>query len=87
MKFNVEVDCTPEEARAFLGLPDVKPIQDAMSAHLEERIMTAMTMFDPDTLLKSWFPLGMSGMEQFQNAFRAAAADTTKSTKSTKAKE
>ena len=23
MKVNVEVDCTPEEARRFLGLPDV----------------------------------------------------------------
>ncbi|MFN5822323.1 MAG: DUF6489 family protein, partial [Novosphingobium sp.] len=23
MKINVEIDCTPEEARSFLGLPDV----------------------------------------------------------------
>ena len=23
MKVNLEVDCTPEEARTFLGLPDV----------------------------------------------------------------
>ena len=23
MKFHVEVDCTPEEARTFLGFPDV----------------------------------------------------------------
>ena len=22
MKLNIEVECTPEEARAFLGLPD-----------------------------------------------------------------
>ena len=26
MKITVDVDCTPEEARAFLGLPDVKPM-------------------------------------------------------------
>ena len=73
MKFNVEVDCTPEEARAFLGLPDVKPIQDAMSEHIQERVTTAMSMFEPDALLKTWFPLGGAGMEQFQSAFNAAS--------------
>ena len=29
MKVTVEVDCTPEEARRFLGLPDVVPMQQA----------------------------------------------------------
>ena len=28
MKVNVEVDCTPEEARRFLGLPDVTKAND-----------------------------------------------------------
>ena len=23
MKVNIEIDCTPEEARTFMGLPDV----------------------------------------------------------------
>ena len=27
MKVNIEVDCTPDEARRFLGLPDVAPMQ------------------------------------------------------------
>jgi hypothetical protein len=31
MKVTVEVDCTPEEARGFLGLPDVVPIQQAIA--------------------------------------------------------
>ena len=31
MKINVEVDCTPLEAREFLGLPDVKPMQAAIT--------------------------------------------------------
>ena len=30
MKFTVNVECTPEEARAFMGLPDVQPMQEAM---------------------------------------------------------
>lgn len=27
MKFTIEVDYTPEEARHFFGLPEVKPMQ------------------------------------------------------------
>ena len=29
MKFTVDVDCTPEEARRFLGLPDLSPVHEA----------------------------------------------------------
>jgi uncharacterized protein DUF6489 len=78
MKFNVEVDCTPEEARRFLGLPDVTPIQDMMSDHIQERVKTAMTMFDPESLLKTWFPMGTGGMEHFQSAIKAASETATK---------
>ena len=30
MKVNVEIDCTPIEARQFFGLPDVQPMQTAV---------------------------------------------------------
>ena len=29
MKIHVDVDCTPEEARRFLGLPDLAPVHQA----------------------------------------------------------
>ena len=29
MKITIEIDCTPDEARQFVGLPDVKPMQAA----------------------------------------------------------
>jgi hypothetical protein len=37
MKITMDVECTPEEARAFLGLPDVKPmheVQERMAANI-----------------------------------------------------
>ena len=37
MKFKVDVDCTPDEARAFFGLPDVKPLQETLLPEVEER--------------------------------------------------
>ena len=30
MKMNITVECTPEEARAFLGLPDITPVNEAL---------------------------------------------------------
>lgn len=30
MKITVEIDCTPDEARHFAGLPDVVPMQQAI---------------------------------------------------------
>ena len=42
MKISVDIECTPIEARQFLGLPNVEPIQNAAMAHIEERILNEM---------------------------------------------
>jgi hypothetical protein len=66
MKIHVEVDCTPEEPRQFLGLPDVTPIQQAVMEKLEESTLRAVDATAPETLLKTWFP-GIP--DQMQQAF------------------
>ena len=30
LKITIDIDCTPDEARQFMGLPDVKPLQAAV---------------------------------------------------------
>jgi hypothetical protein len=35
MKITINVDCTPAEAREFLGLPDLRPLQAAWLAEVE----------------------------------------------------
>ncbi|HTF01981.1 MAG TPA: DUF6489 family protein, partial [Bradyrhizobium sp.] len=37
MKVNVEIDCTPLEARQFFGLPDVQPMQTAVMDNLQKQ--------------------------------------------------
>ncbi len=73
MKFTVDVDCTPEEARAFLGLPDVAPMQQAVLKDIEGRMKESLGAMDPETMLKAWLPMtvpgGMEAMEQMQRAF------------------
>lgn len=69
MKIKIDIDCTPDEARAFFGLPDIKPMQDALVAQLQEKIAANLAAMDPETLLKTWLPMGLQGFEQMQKAF------------------
>jgi hypothetical protein len=66
MRVNVEVTCTPEEARAFFGLPDIKPMQDRIMAEIEQRLRNSLDAMSPDTVFKTWLPASMQGMEQMQ---------------------
>ncbi len=69
MKVTMEFDCTPEEARQFLGLPDVKPMQQAVMARMEKQVLDAADAFTPDSMLKYWFTLLPQSQEQFQEIF------------------
>ncbi len=69
MKVKIDIDCSPEEARAFLGLPDVAPMQAAIVKDIEERMRQALAAADPETLMRTWMPLGVQGMEQAQKMF------------------
>lgn len=69
MKISIDIDCTPEEARSFLGLPDVAPMQAALMAQLQERMAANIAAMDPETMLKTWMPLGLQNMEQLQRMF------------------
>ena len=69
MKINIDIECTPQEARSFLGLPDVEPMQKAMMQQTQDRMMQYLDGMDPETLLKTWLPAGIQGWEQIQKAF------------------
>lgn len=69
MKITIDVDCTPEEARTFLGLPDVKPMQEAMMREIQQRVSANLNAMDPESIMKTWLPAGIQGMEQLQKMF------------------
>ena len=79
MKITIEVDCTPAEARAFMGLPDVEPLQEEVMAEVQRRVMQALSMTDPQQLLKNWVPWSQQGIETFQTFMRAATGGGTRS--------
>jgi len=58
MKVKIDIDCTPEEARTFFGLPDLGPLQQEMLKAMQERMKSAMGAMDPEVIMKAWMPGG-----------------------------
>ncbi len=71
MKITIDVDCSPEEARSFLGLPDVAPMQRALMEEIGKRMSAGLEAMDSEALMKTWMPLGVQGLEQAQKMFWA----------------
>lgn len=69
MKIHFDIECTPEEARKFLGLPDVAPMQEAMMKELEDTLRENMRSMDAETMLKTWLPATIQGWGEVQNMF------------------
>lgn len=67
MKINVEIECTPEEARSFMGLPDVSP---ANSIYVDNIAKAMKGVSSPDQLqeyAQALAPMGQVGMKLFQS--------------------
>lgn len=67
MKITIEVDCTPEEARAFMGLPDVSA---ANNVYVENMTKAMQGVSSPDQLQQyaaALAPMGQVGLKLFQN--------------------
>jgi hypothetical protein len=73
MKAKLEVDCTPAEARAFLGLPDVSVLNEHMVQEMKSRLDANMAMVAPEELMRNWMVLGGQASEQFMKLMTAAA--------------
>jgi hypothetical protein len=69
MKVNVEIDCTPLEARQFFGLPDVQPMQTAVMDKLQQQVMANIEKISPESLIQSWFTFDPKLAERFQDMF------------------
>jgi hypothetical protein len=78
MKITMNVDCTAEEARAFLGLPDVKPMQEQLMREVQERMAANVRAMEPEAMLRTWLPATLKGFEQIQEIFMSQMTGTKK---------
>jgi hypothetical protein len=71
MKTTIEIDATPQELRALLGLPDVEHLQEEMLEKIRSKLFDNIDSNDPAALMKLFMPLPdqMKSFESLQEAF------------------
>lgn len=77
MKVNINIECTPQEARAFFGLPDVTPLNDALVEEMQSRMSANMEAMEPEALMRSWMSYGGEWQKQFMGLMAQAASGST----------
>ncbi|MFY7837235.1 hypothetical protein HGI47_02195 [Novosphingobium sp. ERN07] len=73
MKVTVEVDCSPEEARRFLGLPDVSKANDVYVDTVAKAMQGASNIDQLQSFAKQIAPMGEIGLKLFQNFMEQGA--------------
>ncbi len=76
MKFTVDVDCTPEEARRFIGLPDLSPIHQAYIEKMQRFVSDGVTPDMVGEMMKSWGPMSEAGMAMWRQMFETMGSGT-----------
>src|SRR5262249_52555851 len=84
MRLNISVDCTPEEARAFLGLPNLTPVNETLVQAIKQRIEQNIELVSPEFYLKQWYSMGGQASDQFMQLMAAGARAATGQTPSAK---
>ena len=74
MKVNVEFDCTPEEARRLLGLPDVTKANEAYAEATAKLMQGAGSIDQLQDIAKQLAPMGEMGLKMLQGLMTSGAA-------------
>jgi hypothetical protein len=72
VKVNIEFDCTPEEARRLVGLPDLTPLHDRYVATLQDALGGGIKPEMLEPLLRSWAPMGEAGLSFWRRMAESA---------------
>lgn len=73
MKVTINIDCTPQEARAFLGLPDVGAMNAMIMEDMQRRASENLdTLADPERFLGQMMQNSGKGLEAMQAMMAAA---------------
>ena len=67
MNVTINLDLTPSEARELMGLPNVKPLQDAALARVEQSVMAQADKFSAAGLMDNWFAGSPRAAELFSD--------------------
>ena len=74
MMIKLDIDCTAEEARRFLGLRELQPMQEAVLNELQQQMIANIRAMDAKAMLESWLPATLKGFDQLQQMFASHLA-------------
>lgn len=77
MKFTVNVECSPEEARRFMGLPDVTPIDEKLVEEMGKRMEANLKMMSGENLMSSWMSVGTQAQDAFVKLMTSGVSAAT----------
>jgi hypothetical protein len=66
MKVTVDIDCTPEEARRFMGLPDLAPVPEVYVEKMKSALADGATPEMFSDMMKSWGPMNEAGLSMWR---------------------
>ena len=81
MKVTVELDCTPEEARKMMGLPDVNKLNEAYVKELSKFLQGANSIEQLQNFTKMVTPMGEAGIKMFSSFLTGAMGGGSSRTK------
>lgn len=67
MKITIEIDCTPEEARSFMGLPDVSGANDLYVENITKAMRGVSNPAQLQEYAQALAPMGQVGLKMFQS--------------------
>ena len=77
MKVNIEIECTPEEARRFLGLPDVSKANQVYMDAITKAMKGVGSVEQLQDYAKQIAPMGAMGLKLFQQIIESGASMAT----------
>jgi len=73
MKVTIDIDCTPAEARAFFGLPDLEPVNVMVVGELKRRTQENLeTIADPERFFAQMMSFSGKSMEGLRAMMQGA---------------
>ena len=78
MKFNIEVDCTPEEVRRLVGLPDLTGVHDVYLGKMKDAMIKGVTPDLVEGLVRNWVPMAGTGVDLVKDLIGQFAGSAAK---------
>jgi hypothetical protein len=87
MKVTVELDCTPEEARRLIGLPDVAKLNENYVQEMSKFLQGANSVEQLQNFTKIIAPMGEAGLKMFSSFLTGAMGAASGGGKTSSAKK